>query len=183
MYSNRLSPLFSRGVLIGAIYGLFSPILYIGVMFFVMFVLPLLTQSDADFDKSFAVSNFLLAIIFFGIPSVIVSTIVGILDGALVAMILASWRNKPKDIYAGLVGFMLSTILVLIINYLTWHNLHVNRQAYYPFWEFIFPQAMDLAHFTTSRNIFFVHSLMAVFLSTLGAWQINKKILPDQRAV
>ena len=181
-YSNRLSPLFSRGAIMGALYGLSSPGLYIVLMFCVMFILPALTPSDSDFDRSFAVSNFLLVIIFFGIPSAFVSIIVGIVDGALVAMILASWRSKPKDIFAAFVGFMLATVFVIIFNYLVWHHLHINRQAYYPFWEFIFPRGMDIAHFTTGRNLYFVHSLMAIVLSTLGAWQLNQKVLREQSA-
>ena len=179
-YSNRLSSLFSRGIITGGLYGLFSPILYVVLMFFVMFVLPWLTPAESNFDRNFAVSNFIFAVVFWGIPSVIPSTFIGIVDGAIVATVLAL-KNKPSNLYAGLIGFILSMILVLFLNYLMWRSIPVNRSDFVVFWKFIFPSGMDLPHFTTGRNLFFIHSLIAIFLSTFGAWQINKKVLREHR--
>jgi len=102
------------------------------------------------------------------------------LGGILVAAILAIWRNGLANLWASLVGLVVGTIILVIVNYLIWRGLFLGVYAHDSFVDFIFPRGTDWVYFIINQNPFFIPSIIAVLLSTFGARQINKHVLLEQ---
>ena len=99
-----------------------------------------------------------------GMATVIPSTIIGIVGGILIAAILAMWEKRVGSVLAGLIGLTVGIILMLIVNYVIWQNSSIGFSARTPFLDFLIHQ-----------NLFFVPSVIAILLSTIGTLQINRK--------
>jgi hypothetical protein len=179
-YPNRAKELISKGVKTGAILGFFSSLIYTALLFLMVFSTTVFAPQSPHYESavsgSFIIGGILCT------ATVLPSTIIGIVGGIVVASILALWKQRIANIWASLVGFVVGTTIISIVNYFIWQTYYTGVNAPHSFAEYLFPSNTDLVSFLMDQNPFFIPSVIAVLLSTIGARQINKQVLLEQGA-
>ena len=183
-YPNRLKVLIQDALKTGAIFGFFASAIYTVLVFLMVFVTLLLAPRTGSFNYGFMemASQFLTMGSIVCISVAIPSGIIGVIGGILVAFILAIWKKRISNLWASLVGLVVGLAIILIVNYFIWLALYSGTFGHDSFVEFIVPTNTDFIDFIINQNPFFIPSVIAVILSTFGAWKINKRVLQEESA-
>ena len=165
-YRKRVTPLLSSAIKLGAAYGFFASLIYTLILFLLFSLSGVSAAPSSPYDS--AASGPFIITMLIGILTVIPSTIIGIVGGILVAAILALWKKRVESILASLIGLVVGIIIMLIVNYIIWRNI----------WQTFISAGtshQDFFKFLIDDSPFFIPTVIAILLSTMGAWQINRK--------